>query len=167
MNENAPPDVMDRLAGLAPGSPLAALRQERADVARFIERSDAAIFTPKHDGGLTPAERAAAAARIAKLLHDETLAIHYRQRLGSVGNDTKTTALADPAASAIADPRLAAIAAHIDRVTREPSASEKGHIDALLAAGLTPQAVLALSQVIAFVNFQSRVLATLKALRNA
>ena len=38
-------------------------------------------------------------------------------------------------------------------------------IDALLAAGLSPHAVVSLSQLIAYVNFQSRVLAGLRMLK--
>ena len=40
-------------------------------------------------------------------------------------------------------------------------------LDRLLAAGLSPHAVVSLSQLIAYVNFQSRVLAGLRMLRDA
>ena len=64
---------MDQLAGLAPDSPLALLRRQRPDVVRHLQGSDEAIFAPRDDGGLTVAERAAAALRIAVLLRDARL----------------------------------------------------------------------------------------------
>src|SRR5882762_3354531 len=77
-------DVMDTLAGLPPGSPVAALRRERPDVVKHLQGSDDVIFSPADDGGLTRAERAAAALRIAELLRDEALIAHYRTRLAAL-----------------------------------------------------------------------------------
>src|SRR5215470_8461883 len=74
-------DVMDRLAGLAPGSALAELRRQRADVVEHLQASDAALFGPSEDGGLTRAERLAVAVRIAQLLSNGRLEEHYRARL--------------------------------------------------------------------------------------
>ena len=59
------------------------------------------------------------------------------------------------------------ILAHVDRVTLDPADADKTDIDRLLAAGLTPRAVVSLSQLIAYVNFQSRVLAGLRMLKGA
>ena len=73
MNESAGPDVMDQLANLAPDSPLAELRRQRPDVVRHMQGSDEAIFSPADEAGLSRAERAAAALRIAILLRDGTL----------------------------------------------------------------------------------------------
>ena len=39
-------DVMDTLAGLPPGSPLAELRRQRPDVVRHLQGSDDVIFLP-------------------------------------------------------------------------------------------------------------------------
>ena len=57
--------------------------------------------------------------------------------------------------------------AHVDRVTTSPDSATKSDFDSLLAAGLSPHAVVSLSQLIAYVNFQSRVLAGLRMLRGA
>lgn len=157
MNEAAVPDVMDRLAGLAPESPLAELRRQRPDVVGHMQGSDEAIFAPREDGGLSRAERALAALGVATVLRDSTLQEHYRARIGS----------AEAGPQAFADRRAAAILAHVDRVTSDPGGAARGHIDDLLAAGLSPHAVVSLSQLIAYVNFQSRVLAGLRMLREA
>jgi uncharacterized protein YciW len=150
------PDVMDTLAGLADNSPLAALRRQRPDVVKHLQGSDDAIFAPAHHGGLTRPEREAAAMRVASLLRDAVLEEHYHHRLVALGE-------AHPLNGA----RGECILAHVDRVTLNPADAGKADIDALLAAGLTPHAVVSLSQLIAYVNFQSRVLAGLRMLKGA
>jgi CMD domain protein len=156
-------DVMDTLAGLAPDSPLAALRRQRGDVVKHLQGSDDAIFTPADDGGLTRAERAAAALRVATLLRDEALTAHYRARLAALDPDG-TLAKTVEGGARMTEPRWDAILAHVDLVTRGPGSAERRDIDNLLAAGLSSHAVVSLSQLIAYVNFQSRVLAGLRAL---
>ena len=150
------PDVMDTLAGLAEGSPVAELRRQRPDVVRHLQGSDDAIFAPAHHGGFTRPEREAAALRAATLLRDSALEEHYRRRLVALGE-------AHPLNGA----RGEAIFAHVDCVTMAPDSATQADLDRLLAAGMTPHAVVSLSQLIAYVNFQSRVLAGLRMLRDA
>jgi CMD domain protein len=166
MSDAASPDVMDRLAGLGPDCDVAALRRQRPDVVRHLQGSDEAILSPPDLGGLTQSERVAAALRIAELLRDEVLASHYRQRFGSLAGGRVPAGPGQAATGTIAD-RWAVILAHVERVTLYPDSARRAHIDDLIAAGLTPQAIVALSQLIAYVNFQSRVLAGLKMLRGA
>jgi CMD domain protein len=159
-------DVMDTLAGLPPGSPLAELRRQRADVVRHLQGSDDAIFTPADDGGLTRAERAAAALRVATLLRDTVLSEHYRGRLAPLDPSSVLANTVEGKAE-ITEPRWDAILAHVDLVTRGPGSAERKDIDNLLAAGLSSHAVVSLSQLIAYVNFQCRVLAGLRMLKGA
>jgi CMD domain protein len=163
MNSTATSDVMDRLAGLAPNSPLAELRHQRPDVVRHLQGSDDAIFSPKDDGGFTRAERAAAALRVAELLRDPVLSEHYRARLAAL-DPSGAIAKTVEGGARITEGRWDAILAHVDVVTRGPDSAERKDIENLAAVGLSSQAILSLSQVIAFVNFQSRVLAGLRAL---
>lgn len=153
---NGNSDVMDALAGLADGSPIAELRRQRSDVIRHLQGSDGAIFAPAGDGGFTRPEREAAALRVATLLRDGALEEHYQRRLAALGE-------ADPLGGA----RGEAVLVHVDRVTLSPDSATKADLDRLLAAGLTPHAIVSLSQLIAYVNFQSRVLAGLRMLRDA
>lgn len=159
-------DVMDQLAGLAPGSKLAALRRERLDVVQHLQGSDDAIFNPADDGGLTRGERAAAALRIAELMRDEALIAHYKARLAALdpsGALAKTVA----GGAEITDGRWDAILAHVDLVTRGPGAAKADDIDALHGVGLSSHAIVSLSQLIAYVSFQARVLAGLRMLKGA
>jgi uncharacterized protein YciW len=159
MSDAAVPDLMDRLAGLAPDSALAAVRRQRPDVVRHLQASDEAIFSPREDGGLTPAERVAAALQVAELLRDEVLEAHYRERLAAAGVPAQPPGKAGE--------RWAVILAHVQRATVDPGSGSRADVDGLIAAGLSPQAIVALSQLIAYVNFQSRVLAGLLMLRDA
>ena len=159
-------DVMDALAGLTPDLRFAQMRRERPEAVRHTQGSDDAIFAPDDDGGLSRAERAAAALRIAIVLGDAALQAHYRARLAELdpGGRLRAAVEAGPPA---ADRRLRLILAHVDRVTRAPDSATRSHLDELLAAGLSPRAVVALSQLIAYVNFQARVLAGLRMLKGA
>ena len=159
-------DVMDTLAGLPPGSPVAQLRRERPDVVKHLQGSDDVIFSPADDGGLTRAERAAAALRIATLLRDTVLSEHYRARLAALDADGALARTVEGGAR-ITEGRWDAILAHVDLVTRGPGSAERKDIDNLLAAGLSSHAIVSLSQLIAYVNFQSRVLAGLRMLKGA
>jgi CMD domain protein len=165
MSTTATADVMDQLAGLAPDSPFALLRRQRPDVVRHLQGSDEAIFAPRDDGGLTTAERAAAALRASVLLRDAALQKHYRARLEALDAGQRLALSALGGSAGGSDRRWQAILAHVDRVTSDPDSARREHIDGLLGAGLSPRAVLALSQLIAYVNFQSRVLAGLSVLR--
>ena len=150
------PDVMDTLAGLADDSALAAVRRQRADVVKHLQGSDDAIFAPAHHGGLTRPEREACALRVASLLRDSALEEHYHRRMVALGETHPLNGA-----------RGECILAHVDRVTLDPADATKADIDALLATGLTPHAVVSLSQLIAYVNFQSRLVAGLRMLKEA
>jgi uncharacterized protein YciW len=157
MSVSATSDVMDSLADLESDSPLCLLRRERPDVVHHTQGIEAALFHPSSDGGLSPVARAAAAFRIAELLRDPVLIAHYKARLAAMPGKNP-----DPANS-----RRMAILAHVERLTLDPDSARRIHLDELSAAGLTPQAIVALSELVAYVNYQVRVLAGLRMLKGA
>ena len=159
-------DVIDTLAGLAPDSPLAKLRRERPEVVKHLQGSDDVIFAPADDGGLTRAERAAAALRTAELLRDSVLVTHYRTRLVALDPSGALAKTVEGGAQ-LTDARWDAVIVHVDLVTRGPGAATREDIEGLTAAGLSSRAIVSLSQLISFVNFQSRVLAGLRMLKGA
>jgi CMD domain protein len=159
-------DVIDDLAGLTADSPLGKLRRERPDVVTHLQGSDDVIFSPADDGGLTRAERAAAALRIAELLRDEILVTHYRARL-SAHDPSGALAKTVEGGARLTDARWDAIITHVDLVTRGPGSATRADIDELTAVGLSSHAIVSLSQLISYVNFQSRVLAGLRMLKGA
>src|SRR3954468_23010405 len=115
------PDVMDTLAGFAEDSALAALRRQRPDVVKHLQGSDDAIFAPQDDGGLTRAERTAAALRVATLLRDPVLSEHYRARLATL-DPNGTLARTVEGSARITEGRWTAILAHVDWLRGAPAA---------------------------------------------
>src|SRR5262249_36427220 len=150
MERCEPADIMDGLAGLAPGSALAELRRRRPEVVRHLQGSDEALFHPRSDGGLTASERLAVAPLVSPHVGDKRLKAHYRARLAHAGGTARGPTLR-AAAPGAAQERWQAIIAHAERLTAMPHAARREHIDGLRAVGLSPRAVVALSQVIAYV----------------
>ncbi|MBN9177667.1 MAG: CMD domain protein [Microbacterium sp.] len=60
-------DIIDLLAGIAPGAPLAAVRDQRAQARENAQRSFAALLEPAEPGTFPLAERYAVAAFVAQL----------------------------------------------------------------------------------------------------
>lgn len=158
-------DVFDQLAGVAPGSPAARLREQRPDLTRFSQASYESLLEPETDDGLPRKEREMVALRVALLTPDERLAKWHEDRLAA-GSETAATvsAVTDfPAVSPDLTPREVAILRHTDLVTFRPTDAEPSDIEALRAVGLSTLEIVTLSQLIAFVAFQVRVLAALRA----
>lgn len=147
------PDVIDAVAGITPGSRLEELRAKRPDVKRHAQASYLALLEPADPAGLGLDERALLALHVAKAEKDEPLAAFYAQRVKAVG--------ADPAAST---PRLKALYAHADFLIHDPISAAPEKLEPIRAAGFTPAQVVTLSQLIAFVTFQTRALAGLRLL---
>ncbi|SMH61350.1 peroxidase-related enzyme [Azospirillum agricola] len=139
------PDLIDRLAGLSDASPLLALRARRAEIRARTQAAHDALLAPRRPGLFPAAERAAVAERIAALAGNDALAAHYRGL--AAGTEARP-----------------ALVAHAERVTRSPRDSRPEHLGALEAAGLDAHGIVALSQLIALVNYQVRLLAGLRAL---
>lgn len=146
-------DVIDAMLG---DEHWAALRRQRPDFVRYSQGSHDVMVVPADPGGLSLAERAAAAWRISVINRDDRLATHYQ-------------ALLDPATAAELrggelPPRLAAVMAHVERVATAPGTATAANLRALEAVGLTARDIVALSQLIAFVSYQVRVLAGMRLL---
>lgn len=156
-------DTVDRLAGIAPDSPLAGLRDRRPEARRHTEGAYHALLRPAEAGGVSGAERAAVARRVAELNADAALTAHYAALLDTAGEDKAGENRAGEAPSA----RLAAILRHVDRLTLEPRAATPADLAALRAAGLTERDIVTVSQLVAFVNHQVRLLAGLRLLSAA
>ena len=158
-------DVFGILAGVEPGSPAARLREQRPDLTRFSQASYESLFDPTSADSLSGKERELVALRIALLTPDFPLAAWHRDRLtAATGTASTVTAVSEfPAVSPELTPREVAILRHTDLLTQRPAEAEQTDIDALRTAGLSNLEIVTLAQLIAFVAFQVRVLATLRA----
>jgi alkylhydroperoxidase domain protein len=141
-------DVISDLAGVEPGSPLESLRAQRPEAATHAQGSYNALFA-NPSGSLSVTERLAAALRVATLHSATDAAEHYRHNLQTAG-----------ASSA----RLEAILKHADLLATRPRQARPDHLQALADAGLSTADIVTLSQVIAYVSFQVRVIAGLRLL---
>jgi uncharacterized peroxidase-related enzyme len=148
-------DVVDAILQLPTGSPLHNLRHQRSKVVAATQGSYDAIFNPVFEGaantGLTLAERFLAARTVAELSGGPLLAAHYAQRLST---------LPAPAPSA----QLDAILQFSRTLALRPVEGDKAALLKLPSAGLSTPDVIALAQLIAFVTYQVRVVAGLRAL---
>ena len=136
-------DLMNEIVGATPGSTLAALRAQRPEILRHSQGSYDVLLTPADPGGLTLAERALVARRVAELSGHAALAAHYQALLAG---------RAEPPA----DTRRDAILAHAELLATAPGSATKAHLAALEAVGLSARDIVALAQLVAFVAYQVR-----------
>jgi CMD domain protein len=160
----APDDVIDAIAGIAPGSRLAELRRQRAEVFRHSQGSHDVLLLPSDPGGVSRAERAAIALRVALAAKDEKLAAHYRDLLRKAGGEALLAPVEHPSAGD-SPARFAALLRHVDLVAAAPGRATQADLRRLAALGLTSRDIVAVSQLIAFVSFQTRLLAGLRILQ--
>ena len=151
-NDAAPPDEIDAALGLGGGSPLDALRRRREDVRAYSQSSWKALFEPSDFGDLSAQERLALAKRVAEISASTPLVSRYQALLASAPD---------------ASERLEAILAYADKITAAPSAGRPEDLAALAAAGLSPAAIVTLSQILGFVAYQARVVASLALLETS
>ena len=149
--------VVVRAAGISAGHPLAGVLSGRGGIIELTEKSHNAALKPEPSGGLTHSERAALACRVARLNLDGELASHYESMV-----EAGDASIAYPSFDGADDARLKAIIGHTDLVTRSPKDAAAGDIAALKAAGILEQDIVRLAELIAFVNYQVRLVAGLR-----
>ncbi len=135
------------IESMVPSPRAAAAMAQRAQLMAASEANARAVLSPQDPGGLSQAARLAFAARIAALNGDEALAAHYRATAG------------EPCAQ---DARFIAMQRHVDLVTTAPREATRDDIAALQQAGVADADIVRLSQLIAFVNYQVRLIAGLR-----
>lgn len=157
-------DVISDLAGVTPGSPLAELRTERPEATEHAQGSYAALFDPEELIGLSQVERFATALRVATLHAATGAAAHYRARLIAAGASTDVVAAAEQGADSATSPRLRAILGHAELLGAHPVDTTPDSHQVLSDAGLSTLEIVVLSQIIAFLSFQLRVITALQLL---
>ncbi|RQV21469.1 hypothetical protein DF018_12565 [Burkholderia cenocepacia] len=160
----AVPDTIDAAAGLREGDAIAALRRARSKVLLHTQLSEAALFDAALPD-LPPVERLHAARYVARQSNAHALADIYRTRLLDAGGTLDDIERADADAFDALPRRLGAILLHAKRLTHAPVDARAADLAALKSAGLTTSAIVALSQLIAFVAYQLRVAAAARALQ--
>jgi CMD domain protein len=186
-------DVIDRLAGVEPDSPLNAVRDRRADARLNAEKSYEALFKQASPDGVTLEERRAVAAFVAGLHRDaEALAFYKRglaaqglaeaidqeiargAAIGPYGNYPEGPLSAEDKAGPAfrvsesnreaLGSRLAAALEHAHLLLFHPRDASPAALEALRDAGWSTTDIVTLSQLVAFLTFQIRVVHGLRAL---
>lgn len=148
-------DVIDAAAGLVPGLALHAARRFRATAIEATQAShDALLHEPVP--GLSTADRLRVAVHCCEAAGAAQLASHYRALLGSEG--------AAEAASPMLPALLPAMLQWAALLTTDPRRGDRAALQALKAAGLSDAATVALAQLVAFLSYQIRVVAGLRAM---
>ena len=137
-------DIIDLLAGIAPGDPLTAVRDQRAQARENAQRSFTALLEPEDPGTFALAERYAVAAFVARLhgfdaataFYDDLLGDEAPELVGAVAAAVAATATQGPY-GAYREPQLAGESTAGPRWTaREVDAAASGALGPRLAAAL-------------------------------
>ncbi|CAB3880780.1 hypothetical protein LMG26858_03216 [Achromobacter anxifer] len=162
---NVTDDLVDRLIGLAPGAKTYEVRHFREKVAAATQGSYDALFDPALPG-LSLAERLLVALYATRITPSPLLAAHYRKRVADAGAAPADIATAESGKpSDAATPRLAAILEFTRKLIEKPVEGDEAALKTLPAAGVSTPAVVTLSQLVAFLSYQVRLVAGLEAMK--
>ena len=158
-------DIIGAIAGITPGSRADRARRQKPELIEGAQAYYEATITPAQPGGLSHAERSLIAWRVALLTPQRETAAFYRKRLDELGVDPEVVQAVErfPEGYGL-DARFAAILRHVDRVTTSPRQAQPEHLRELEAVGLSRFDIVSLAQVIAFVSYQARLVAALRAM---
>ena len=163
------PDAIDAILG-EDGPRVAELRRRKPELADQLQAYYRAVFEPGADSAaaLPLADRGVVAVRVASHTGSRAVADWYAGLAASAGADAATITRARDVSQPWAEStRLAAAIRHADMLTIRPASSRRDDVEALKAAGFTPAGIMALSQVVAFVSYQLRLIAGLRAIGGA
>ena len=159
-------DLVDRLVGLTADSNTYAVRHQREKVAAATQGSYDALFDPALPG-LSLTERLLVALYATRISPSPLLASHYRARLTETDAAPADVAVAESGKPEDAStPRLAAVLEFTRKLIENPVEGDEAALKTLPAAGVSTPAVVTLSQLIAFLSYQTRLVAGLVAMKD-
>lgn len=160
-------DVIDAILGEERTEHVRELREVKPELARQMQDYYDALFRPSSDSDAAfplPA-RFLVAIRTSSHTDSSRVTSWYASQATEVGVSSAEVQLAMNAGSAWPeDHPLGPAMRHVDLIVDRPLESSRGDIDALLEFGLSPQGIVVLSQVVAYVSCQVRLIAALRAL---
>ena len=159
-------DTIDRLVGLNPALSTFSVRHQREKVVAATQKSEEGLFDPSLPG-LTLTERLLVALLACALTPSALCAAEYHQRLVDLNVETSLIDhISKGALEQITDARLRAILTFTHTLITDPVKADKAALQALPKAGLSTPEVVTLAQLIAFVSYQVRVVAGLRAMKS-
>jgi CMD domain protein len=186
-------DIIDLLAGIEPGSSLDAIRERRLQARENAQKSYLALFEPADFGAFAAAERYAVAAFVAGVHGEANVANFYLAKLDrsplvealkaeiaqaktsgpygafppgplTVEDTTGLIYRVGADRKSVLGVKLTAALEHAHLLVFRPRDAAAADLKALLDAGWSTTAVVTLSQLVAFLSFQVRAVAGLRAL---
>lgn len=190
-------DIIDLLAGIAPGSSLDAIRERRLQARENAQKSYLSLFEPADFGAFAAAERYAVAAFVAGVHGEPNVANFYLAKLAQAvdrpalvealkaeikqGKTSGPYGAFPPGPLSVEDTtgliyrvaadrkptlgaKLAAALEHAHVLVFRPRDAAAADLKALLDATWPTTAIVTLSQLVAFLSFQVRAVAGLRAL---
>lgn len=165
MSENQSPDTIDSLLDLKPGMSAYAARHEREKVVVATQGSEQGLFDPALPG-LSIEERLLAALLACALTPAEELMHEYAARLKRLGTAQELIACVCSAdLKSIASTRLKSILTFTQTLITDPVRADKHALLTLKEDGLSTPEIVTLAQLIAFVSYQVRLAAGLRAMK--
>ena len=156
-------DVIDHVVPLSPGQSTHAARHQRTKVVAATQGSYDGLFSPAIEG-ISVVERLLVAFHTAVLSKDNALATHYRDRLvAEQAGSSIIEAVATGATAALGKGRVATLLGFTTKLIERPIEGDREAVQTLVDAGLTTPAIVALGQLIAYLSYQVRVVAGLRA----
>lgn len=185
-------DVIDALVGIAPGSKLDAIRAQRSEARKHAQASYTSLFEPRDIGGVTAEERFAVASFVTGLHGEPQTDAFYSSKLAAglraaIATEVAVARTKGPYGSYPKGPlstentagptyriaegnrvplgrRLAAAFEHTHMLVFHPRDAAAPALQALLDAGWSTTDIVTLSQLVAFLSYQIRVVAGLRVL---
>jgi CMD domain protein len=186
-------DIIDLLAGIAPGSSLDTIRERRLQARENAQKSYLALFESADFGAFAAAERYAVAAFVAGVHGEANVTNFYLNKLDrpalvealkteierantsgpygafppgplSVEDTTGLIYRVGADRKSVLGTKLAAAFEHAHLLVFRPRDAAAADLKALLDAGWSTTVIVTLSQLVAFLSFQVRAVAGLRAL---
>ena len=155
MNDITPySSIIIRAAGISENDPTLEVLSQRSDLLELSEHAHNACLTPRDPGGITLEERAALASRMCVLNGESVLFEHYASMLPS---GHALLSISEGGSNIGGNDRLHALIRHVDLVTNHPKDALSEDIENLKEVGVAEPDIVRLSELIAFVNYQIRV----------
>jgi uncharacterized protein YciW len=160
-------DVVDTILEDARTPHVGELRAVKPELAAQMQGYYDAVFLPDDTStlALSAGERFLIALRTAAHTGSTRVEDWYRGQAESSDVSEMLIAKAgDVSQPWNGDPRTTAIMRHVDLIVTRPVDSNRADIEALADVGVSPQGIVALSQVVGYVSYQVRLVASLRAL---
>ncbi len=156
-------DVVTEQASVQPGEAVHDALAARAEIVAMTQATHDAALKPKDPGGLSHAERAALASRIARLNANADLAAYYDELMREASASAEVERIADPAFKGSG--RIGTLIAYTDVASTAPKDAGPDDIEALKQTGIDDADIVRLAELNAFLAYQVRLIAGLKLMR--